>query len=244
VNQDFTLPASGSLARKIVKLSKINDIFVDPDIIEMSNKDLITDFPADLTADEKRMVQELVDYKLRAVTAEQFPRAFYLIMIAAKIVGVPSITVMGSQNANVAISNTNFKLVREHGVKFVSKDDMTPEFIEQTRAGLLIMDYAAREQWTANRYAEDDQFHSHLAGHSKDYPMTVLMSGNKSAVSELFPNGTGTILSRSYTHRRGLETRGFKSSKSEDLMFLCNMVAPTVVVENAVDLYELSDENT
>jgi hypothetical protein len=224
VNQDFLLPSKANVARRLVKLSKIMDINLDPEIIKFAETDLLSkdDYTLDLNPSQHDAVQSLLDYDLRAV----FPAGkegvhpinqATITLVAALVAKVSPIFVL------TIVPEHWTKLAAHMGLELIHLNEgsergkaIDPDLFRYRRDGLLIIE--------GLQYVDCGFL-------AMDFSKTIIMTSHRlltdvsSEVASLFPNAPYDILTNNNPYfRKKIEQMGFKSTRLEDLAFLLNVV--------------------
>jgi hypothetical protein len=133
VNTDFALKKTPAMARRIIELSEVFDLNIDPAIKELARENLITevDFEGyNFTSEQKRMVQKLIDYNFRAI----MPLETDVIMAAANIANIKTVVVNSIIDFGDEYKN---KIIYKQFSSVIPKD--YSDFAKAHRDGILIL---------------------------------------------------------------------------------------------------------
>jgi len=223
MNQDFVLGNSSGIARRIVKLSTICEIVVDPSVIEKAELDLIDSSVKEqynLNEIEINAAQSIIDFNFRCVVpGNNNDKVVFAAILSSKI--FPIIVYTNKQRKQYW-----FKFIKNYpelkiDENFFIKTEIDENFItEENRRGVIIID-------THSSYIISSESLSFVM----DFERTIIICQNKKpywieCAEIIFPNSIFDLI-KGYVnpyHQKDLATMNFKSLNSNDYLFLFNIV--------------------
>ena len=216
------------MARRLVQLASVCTINVDPAIFALAETGLLTDadfkpFPK-LQTSERAAVQKLIDYDFRAVFPAQGMTGGMVTLAAAKIANIEPIfvhTKRGKFWQNFAEEmKVSLEIIQLERRRFPDADQ-----IRDKRHGLLIVDEMMNS-------VEAQVL-------AMDFQKTVVLTNRRiitdltDVIQTISPNAPTEILTNINAYfRRDLEIAGFKTTRAEDLAFLCGVVTDLMAITN------------
>lgn len=221
------LSGDAKMARRLVRLSRVMKINLDPEIVALAETDLLTDLDfkgTGLTPDERLAAQSLTDFEFRAIVPSQNGKSGNIALAAAKIAKLSPIFVM-TERARDKFWRDSLKMFGFEDFEIVRPSGkIDPDLIRGRRHGLLIVDEAV---------AMTDQMSLLL----QDFPKTVLLSNRRlitdvnDLIGHLFEGAPDEILTNVNPYfKKDLENRGFTTTRPEDLAFMFNVVTDMIVI--------------
>lgn len=244
MNQDFSLPATPGLARKLMKLAEFCRIELDPSIEEMAQRDLLPEEAFDgygLSPEEKLAIQSIFDFGFRCVVPSPQSRSNMIALTATQIAGIEPVVVYTRQamqwNAFAKrkgyVPGQNF-----HAFMTGSRDVLDADFIKANRHGVLLIDEPG--------IGMKGTFTEILA---MDFARTLVLCSRRNvadmmtATMQIAPNGPIDVINnQNYFARRDAEQSGFRSQKPEDLAVLLNIVTDALPPNEADPDFEAAME--
>jgi len=228
VNHDFMLPGNAAMARRLVRLSRVMSINLDPEIVALSETNLLTDLDfkgTGLTGDERLAVQSLIDFGFRAVLPSQNGKSGKVALVAARLAKLSPIFVMADRSRDKfwrdslkAYGFEDFEIIRSSG-------KIDPDLIRGRRHGLLLVDN------------DGSNMTDEMSLLLNDFPMSVILCNRRlvgdvnDLIGHLFEGAPDELLTTVNPYfRKDLERRGFTSTRPEDLAFLFNVVTDMIAV--------------
>lgn len=224
MNVDFNLGNSSGVARRIVKLSEICDIVVDPSIVEKSEQGLLDQSVQEnynLNNKEVKAIQSIIDFGFRCVVpGYENEKAALVALISSNIFPIIIFTNKIRRlywHKFITKEYPNLKI--DENIFIVTKID--EDFItEENRAGAVIID-------TNSSYL----ISSENISFSMDFEKIIIVCQNKKMnwieyAEILFPNSFSDLV-KGYVspyHQKELVGMHFNSGDSNDYLFLFNIV--------------------
>jgi hypothetical protein len=221
------LSGNAAMARRLVRLSGIIDINLDPEIISLAKTNLLTDadFSAiSLTQYERQAIQSLIDFGFRAILPSSNGKSAKVALAAAKIANVSPIFVMAHQSKKLWKSSleeyefTDYEIIEPSG-------KIDADLIRDRRHGLLIIEEG------------DILVTDEMSLLLKDFYKTVILSKRRlvsdllSLVEHLFEGVPHEIISNVNPYfKKDLERKGFTTTRVEDMAFLFNIVTDMIAI--------------
>ena len=241
MNQDFFIDASTGMARRLVNLSRILPIDLDPILKEQANDELLTeaDFAGlpEFEPSEREAIQTLLDFDLRAVLPGPINRLPLVVLAAARLRNIKPIVVLtvgfGQSWRDAA---EQFNLVEDEDIFVQQRTSSTlscdPDFLRDKRQGLLLIDERVIDFDIASLY-------------SRDFPHTVVLTNNRSLralqrhIQLISPKAPYDIVTNHNPYfRRMIERLGFTTTRAEELCFLVNVVPSLLAITATPEVSE------
>jgi hypothetical protein len=235
VNQDFSVPSTAGMARRIMKLSQIASLVVDESVSQLAETDIVTESEFESlpnftpTEDDRKAIQTIMDYGFRAIIPTlSVKKVVPPILAAAVLAKIDNIFIITPEPVLWRKQINAFGL-GDKVIFFPSKEESKsyfydPDLFKDKRDGLLIMD--------DHRFVSGPEGRSHNPVLAMDFQKTIHISNKcsfiemETSIDRMFPGApTDLLTNTSPLFKKRLAEQGFKAFKPEEVMFMFNIVS-------------------